>query len=186
MRKVAMIVSALLVSALLVGIVHATVTSSDADNRKFKTKTMSFSGEAISMAFVNTGVVTSAGVKISQWPAGIIALHGAVLKDVVVTVTATNNISAATAGDLTVGTVTASGSDLTGTEANIIPKTAMNTMTNPVSAYLASPAPVDGSSTAAGVYVNLMIDADSADTIHTNAMTVAGTLQILYSEMLDY
>jgi len=186
MRKYAKFVAIMLATVVLAGAVYGAATASDTAKGKYKTKTLKWSAEPISMAFVNTGVVTSAGVKISQMPAGVIAIHGAVLKSHKITVTATNGISADTAGDVAVGSVTASGTDLTSTEIDIIPKTAMDTMTNGVNAYLAAPAPIDGTSTAAGVYINLMIDANSASAIHTNAMTSSGELQLIYSELLDY
>lgn len=186
MRKEVRILAALLASVVLVGVAYGAATSSDADNGKFKTKTYKWSAEAISMAIVDTNAATSKGVKIGQFPAGVIAVHGAVLKSHKITVTAADGITANTQGDVSVGSVTASGSDITSTEANIIPKTTQNTMTNATAAFLAAPLPIDGTSTAVGVYLNLLIDADASNAIQTNAMTSAGELQIIYSELLDY
>jgi len=186
MRKYAKFVAIMLATVVLAGAVYGAATASDAKNGKFKCKTFRWTAEAISMKIVDTNVVTTAGVKIGQFPAGVIAIHGAVLKNHKITVTATNGISANTAGDVSVGSVVATGAAITSTEEDIIPETAQAAMTNGTSAYLAAPAPIDGTSTAAGVYINLLIDADSATSIHTNAMTSSGELQIIYSELLDY
>ena len=187
MRKLAKFVVIMLASAMLVGVVYGAATASDAANNKFKTKTYKWTAEAISVPFTATNAAAAAGVKIGQWPAGVIVVHGAVLKNHVVTVTATNGVTADSQGDVAVGSTVGTGTDITSTEINIIPKTTQNTMTNATSAYLADDAMIDGTSTAAGVYINLLMDmVGPTGAIHTNAVTSAGTLQIIYSELLDY
>jgi len=185
MRKLRFL-AVMLATIVLAGSLYGAATSSDADNKKFKTKTYKWTAETITTAFTATNNAVASGVKIGQWPAGIIMIHGAVLKDHVVTVTATNGVAATDQGDVAVGSVVGAGTDMTTTEINIIPKTAQNTMTNPASAFLAVPVAIDGSATAAGVYINLMFDGDAADAIFTNTATSAGELQIIYSELLDY
>jgi hypothetical protein len=186
MRKVAKFLAIMIATALLAGVVHGTVKTSDRGDDSFKTLNLDFTGEAISMLLIDTNVNTSAGVKLYDFPAGQVIIHGAVLKNAIVTVTAANGITASTQGDISVGSTQATGTNLTGTAVNIIAMTTKNTMTNETSAYLTDDAMIDGSSTAADIWVNLLIDTDAASAIHTNAMTVAGELQIIYSELLDY
>jgi hypothetical protein len=125
------------------------------------------------------------GVKIFDFEEGSYTILGALIDSTAISSTNFN----ASANDLyylSVGTAAAANgdADLTSTEANIIPKTTIDTVsgmgsqTNAFDAVLAAPLNIDGTATASDIYVNASI----AATANTAANTVAvnGTITLFY------
>lgn len=80
-------------------------------------------------------------------------------------------------------------SDLTSTEADVIPRTTLNpsaagATTNDFHAVLATAAIFNGASAAKALYLNLAIDNDNMNAAVTNVCS--GTLKLLTTKVLDY
>lgn len=129
------------------------------------------------------------GIKVYDLPEGRILILGATI-DASVTTSANYNASPNDVFLLSMGTaVGADDNDLTSTEADIIPKTTLDTigataLTLDWHAALASSAQFDGTGTAVDLYVN----AACADTSNTDANTYAitGTVTIMWINLGDY
>lgn len=133
----------------------------------------------------------SAGIKVYDFPAGRIHLLGATVDASVVVNDAfnasTNDVFHVSVGSVD-GTQAANG-DLTGTEADLIPKTTLDTVSNttltlPWKTALAAAAQFDGTTTALDVFVNAAV----ANASTTKAVTVAvtGTLTMTWLNLGDY
>jgi hypothetical protein len=133
----------------------------------------------------------SAGIKIYDFPAGRIHILGATIDASVVVNDAfnasTNDVFHVSVGSVD-GTQAANG-DLTGTEADLIPKTTLDTVSNttltlPWKTALAAAAQFDGTTTALDVFVNAAV----ANASTTKAVTVAvtGTLTLTWLNLGDY
>lgn len=135
------------------------------------------------------GVVAYVGQKIYDMPEGAIMILGA---------TADLTVSKDSAGvnddfdgDFSVGTVTA-GNDatLSSTEANIIPSTATPQATSGATTakgQSTGAATIDGTTTAADIYLNFLVDDADHDVGGTAAnLVVSGTVTILWANLGDY
>jgi hypothetical protein len=133
----------------------------------------------------------SIGAKVYDFPAGRISILGAMIDASAVC----NDAFNASANDvyyLSCGSVDgtqAADADLTSTEADIIPKTTIDTvsnttLTNDWHAALAAATQLDGTTTAVDVFVNAAV----ADASTTKAVTIAitGTLTIYWMNLGDY
>ncbi len=149
------------------------------------------------LTFVNTpvvladeaGVVAYGGLKVYDFPAGLIHIHGAVA-DIDLTKSSAG-VNADWDGDVGVGTVTASNNaTLSSTEQNIIPTTATPqavagvTTANAVSTGAVT---LDGTATAVHMFINLLVD----DADHNVAGTACnlilnGTLTIHWINLGDF
>lgn len=132
------------------------------------------------------GVAVYGGVKVYDFPAGLLMFHGAV---VVGDMTAVD-VAATWEGDVALGTATATtGATLTGTEADLMQSVAIAAATakvGPVDATTIATALTesgarwhDGRATAKDMYLNFVVDEDAANATSTGAFT--GTIEIMYS-----
>jgi len=187
MRKVATFLLACWVLFVFVAIGVAGVDRSDRSDDAYQRMRLKWYGETISVPITSTNAAAAAGVKILDggFPEGHIVIHGAVAKDVTFTVTATNGVDGTDNGDFAIGTAVGAGTAMTTTEVNIIPSTAQDDMTNVTDGVIADDAIIDGSAAAIDIFVNLMIDADVANAVHTNAVTTSGEVIILWSLISD-
>jgi hypothetical protein len=131
------------------------------------------------------------GVKLYDFPEGVIAIHGVVLNCTVIN---TTNFNASDNDHyyVAVGTVVAADdNDLTGTEANLIAKidedtaggaTTMHAETT----YLSTPLLVDGSSTACDIALNFAVEASDNSGSNTFAIAVGDTIGVTWSKLGDY
>lgn len=133
------------------------------------------------------------GVKVYDFPAGLILTLGAVI-DGSVTLGATGTITNTWAGGVALGTATATtGSTLTSTEADIMPEVDVAAATAKVAVVDAVSAATaltesgarwfDGTSTAKDMYLNLVIDDSETHTAGTGTFT--GTITICWINLGD-
>lgn len=141
----------------------------------------------------DAGVAQYGGVKVYDFPAGLILTLGAVI-DGALTAGVTGTIIDAWEGDVALGTATATtGSTLTGTEADIMPSVAIPAATAKVGACDAvSVATVlsesgarwlDGTGTAKDMFLNFVIDDDATHT--AGSATFSGTITIHWINLGD-
>lgn len=136
------------------------------------------------------GVVAFVGKKLYDFPAGVITILG---------VTANLAITKSSAGvnndfdgDFSIGSVTAAGdATLTGAEADIVPSTptpqAVAGATTAKGKSGAAPVQLDGSATAADLFLNLLVDDADHDVTTTPAnLVVTGTITVLWAALGDY
>lgn len=130
------------------------------------------------------GVVLYGGLKVYDFPAGVIKIHGATAD---LTVAVAGNLVADADGDVGLGTITASNnSTLASTEQDILPTTAIPQLVASAGTADAIPtadvAPINGTSTAADAYLNFLWD----DADHNGGtMTASGTVTIIWSNLGD-
>jgi hypothetical protein len=128
------------------------------------TRTVKIVGTDVSITVGNTTGVSFGGTKVFDFPAGYIAIHGAVLTTgVSLDLTDAGNvtpIAGTHGGDFAFGTTVAGDGTLTGTDVDIIPSTSHDPLSGTVAANLAADvaAPFDGSSTAVAIFINYLID----------------------------
>jgi len=147
--------------------------------------------------FVNTpivmadeaGVVAYGGLKIFDFPAGSLVIQGATA-DIAVTKSSAG-IIATFDGDFALGTAAAANdATLTSTEANIIPSTATpQAVSGATTAKGRSTAALllDGTTTAADLYINFLVDDADHDVTTTPAnLILNGTVTVLWANMGDY
>jgi len=118
-------------------------------------------------------------IKLCDFPAGLITVISSLVNASSVTSAGATNTYVCSIGTAAAG----DDSALTGTEADLIPSTSIDTtggtvMTNAFDAVLGAPATFDGTATAIVAYYNFAIDDDNMDADVTN--TVTGTWEILY------
>lgn len=138
------------------------------------------------------GVVAYAGLKVLDFPEGVVCILGAVADLDLTKSSAGVNVD--WDGDFSLGTVTASNNGtLAGTEANIIPSTATPqaaagaTTANGKSTATECPAYLDGTSTPVDVFLNVLVDDADHDVTGTACNLIAnGTLKITYVMLGDY
>lgn len=141
----------------------------------------------------DAGQAQYGGVKIYDFPAGLLLTLGAVI-DASVTLGATGTITATWAGGVALGTATAStGTTLTSTEADIMPEVDVAAATDKVAvidgvsvatALTESGARwLDGSGTAKDLYLNLVVDDEGTHTAGTG--TITGTVTIHWINLGD-
>lgn len=134
------------------------------------------------------GVVAYGGIKVYDFPEGLVHVLAAV-SDFALTKSSAGVI-AAFDGDVGVGTVTASNNaTLASTEQNIIPTTATPQAVAGVTtadAVSTAAVTIDGSVTAADVFVNLLVDDADHDVTGTPAdLILNGTLTLVWSNVGD-
>ena len=184
MRKhMAVIVAGVLAAA---GIVVAGVTTSDSGDDAYTRTSIRWYAETFTLAVADSNAVVAGSTQLTEgmFPEGHIVVHGCVAKDVKFTLTAGNGVDATDAGDWGVGSVAAAGTDITTTEVNIIPKTAVTPHSTTNDAVLADDAMIDGSATVADVHLNFILDGAAVNS-HTNTVTTSGELFILWSLIGD-
>lgn len=154
-----------------VGVLHKTILTCTAT-------TITISDDA--------GVAQYGGVKIYDFPAGLLLTFGAVI-DGSLTAGVTGTIINTWQGDVALGTATATtGATLIGTEADIMPSVAIPAATNKVAVCDAVSAATaltesgarwfDGTATAKDCYLNFVIDDDATHTAGTATFTGTVTL----------
>lgn len=139
-----------------------------------------------------SGVAIYGGVKLYDFPEGLLCTMGAVINGSVTGV----SVLATFDGDVALGTATANdttANTLTTTEANILASTALTTAASKVAVCDAVSAPalftatggswVDGTSTACDLYLNFVIDEDNANITHTGSFT--GTVEVVWMILGD-
>lgn len=138
------------------------------------------------------GVVAYGSLKIADLPEGAICVLGAVA-DLDLTKSSAG-VNDDWDGDFALGTAAASNNaTLSGTEADIIPSTATPqassgaTTANGQSTATECPAFFDGTSTAADVYLNVLVDDADHDVTSTACNIIAnGTVKLTYVVLGDY
>jgi hypothetical protein len=149
-----------------------------------------FTNSALALAD-EAGVVAYVGSKIYDMPAGAILFLGAT-SDLDLTKSSAG-VNADWDGDVGVGTVTASNNaTLASTEQNIIPTTATpqavaGVTTANAQSTATENAVINGTSTAADVYLNLLVDDADHDVTGTPCNLIAnGTITIYWINLGDY
>jgi hypothetical protein len=134
----------------------------------------------------DAGVAQYGGVKIYDFPEGLIQILGCVI-DGAVTLGTTGTITTTWAGGIALGTATATtGNTLTGTEANIMAENNVAAATAKVAvvdAVSAASAVLDGTATAIDAYLNILVDDDATHTAGTGSFT--GTVTINWVKLGD-
>jgi len=129
----------------------------------------------------DASVAQYGGVKIYDFPTGLLLAKGAVI-DGAVTLGVTGTITATWAGGVALGTATATtGATLTGTEANIMPEVDVAAATAKVATVDAVSVAtaltesgarwLDGTGTAIDLYLNLVVDDSATHTAGTGTFT---------------
>jgi hypothetical protein len=163
------------------------LTASEVGNVVRRT-TLNFSNVAFALTDVAATVAYS-GKKVFDFPEGQIVILSAVA-DLDLTKSAAG-VNADWDGDFSVGTVTASNNaTLTSTEANIIPSTATPQAAAGVTTangQNTGVAVLDGTNTAADLYLNLLVDDADQDVTGTpTSLIVNGTLTVTWIKGGDY
>ena len=141
----------------------------------------------------DAGVAQYGGVKVYDFPEGLIKVDGAVI-DGSIELGTTGTITTTWGGGIALGTVTATtGATLTGTEANILPEvnvaaaTASVAVVDAVSVATALTESgarwLDGTATAIDMYLNLVVDDSVSHTAGTGSFT--GTVTFLWQVLGD-
>lgn len=139
----------------------------------------------------NAGVVAYGGQKLYDFPEGLILIHGAVA-DLDLALSAAG-VNADWDGDVGVGSVTASNNaTLSSTEQNVIPTTATPqaaasvTTADAVSTATEAVTVLDGTSTAADLFLNFLVDDADHDVTSTPTNILAtGTITLIWSQAGD-
>jgi len=136
------------------------------------------------------GQIAYGGLKVYDLPEGAILLYGAVA-DLAVTKSSAG-VNADWDGDISLGTVTAGNdADLTSTEANIVAKTATpqaaaGVTTGDMVTATAQIGIVDGTGTAADVFVNILVDDADHDVTSTPCNIILnGTITLTWINLGD-
>lgn len=134
----------------------------------------------------DSNVAQYGGVKIYDFPEGLITVLGAVI-DGAVTLGTTGTITNTWAGGIALGTATATtGNTLTGTEADIMAENNVAAATSKVAACDAvstAVAVLNGTAAAKACYLNLVVDDDASHTAGTGSFT--GTVTLLWAKVAD-
>ncbi len=127
------------------------------------------------------GVAQYGGVKVFDFQEGLIHILGAVI-DGAITLGTTGTITATWAGGIALGTVVATtGATLTSTEANIMAENDVAAATASVAvvdAVSTAAATINGTATAADMYLNLVVDDHASHTAGTGSFT--GTIDFAF------
>lgn len=148
---------------------------------------ITFTDTAVALAD-EAGVVAYGGLKVYDFPAGNIIVLGAVANLALTKSSA--GVNANWDGDIGVGTVTASNNGtLSSTEQNIIPTTPTPQASGGATtgdAVSTAVAVLDGTTTAADVYVNLLVDDADHDVTGTACnLILNGTLTLTWINLGD-
>jgi hypothetical protein len=139
----------------------------------------------------DAGVAQYGGVKVYDFPEGMLCIHGAVIDG---SLTGYASLIDTFDGDVALGTVTATtGATLTSTEANILQSTALtqavaevaNSDAQSIATALTESGArwLDGTATAVDMYLNFVIDDNAAHGAGTATFT--GTISFLWSVLGD-
>lgn len=167
------------------------VVATESGIGSFHSTTITLTNASVVLAD-EAGVVAYGGLKVYDMPAGAIQFLSAVT-DLDLTLSAAG-VNADWDGDVGLGTVTASNNTtLASTEQNIIPSTATPqatssaTTANAQSTITEAGLVVDGTATAADVYLNILVDDADHDVTSTPTNIVCnGTIKITWINMGDY
>lgn len=149
-------------------------------------KVFDFTAVAIPMLDA-AGVIAYKGTKLFTFPKGVMKILGASIQGV--TGKTSTGINATFRLTFGVGTVTAANdATLSGTEQNIIPSTTMAAAAAGVGAIqganAADIAPLEGSTTAAEIWLNTLInDADHDVTTTPASLTISGQMVLAYVDL---
>lgn len=169
-----------------------TVTAREFGNNVLHKTVLTLAATPISIAD-DAGVAQYGGVKIYDFPAGLICTLGAVI-DGSITLGTTGTIIDAWAGGVALGTVTATtGATLVSTEANIMKEVDVAAATAKVASIDAESVAtvltesgaswLDGTATAIDMYLNLVVDDDASHTAGTG--TITGTVTFFWMNIGD-
>lgn len=163
------------------------VAATEGGNGIVQSTTLTFTNAAVTLAD-EAGVVAYGGLKVYDMPAGNIVVLGAV-SDLALTLSAAG-VNADWDGDFGVGTVTASNNaTLSSTEQNIIPTTATPQAVSSATTAdgeSTAVAVIDGTATAADIYLNFLVDdADHDVTSTPTNIVVNGTLKLFWMNLGD-
>lgn len=123
---------------------------------------------AVPITVANTTGVSFGGVKLYDFPEGLINVKGVLLKGLSVGLTNAGNatpITGAMGGDVSLGTTIAGDGTLTAADVNLLPSTSIDPISGGVvNAILAAPTCLNGATTPIDVFFNMLIDdADVGD-----------------------
>jgi hypothetical protein len=138
----------------------------------------------------DAGVAVYGGVKVYDFPAGLLLIFGAVIDGSITAV----QVLATFDGDVALGTATATtGATLVSTEADIMPSVELTTAVAKVANCDAVSAATaltesgarwfDGTTTAKDMYLNFVIDEDAANDTSTGSFT--GTIEFMWAILGD-
>jgi hypothetical protein len=168
----------------------ATITVQEFGNGIVNKTVLTCTATPISIAD-DAGVAQYGGVKVYDFPEGMICTYGAVIDG---SLTGYASLIDTFDGDVALGTVTATtGNTLTGTEANILQSTPLtqavgevaNCDTQSIATALTESGArwLDGTATAVDMYLNFVIDDNAAHGAGTATFT--GTISFLWSVLGD-
>lgn len=165
-----------------------TGVAATSEELQVRTLTLTLTDVDVAMAD-EAGVVAYGSLKIADMPEGVITFLGGVA-DLDLTKSSAG-VNADWDGDIGVGTAAAdNNATLSGTEQNIITATATPQAVAGVTtgnAYGGTPAVIDGTSTAADVYVNVLVDDADHDVTSTPCNIILnGTIKLTYVVLGDY
>lgn len=151
-------------------------------------KTLEFTFDSYALTMTDeAGVVLYGGIKLWDFPEGAVQFMNAIAD---LDITGSGGINADFDGDFGVGTVTASNNaTLASTEQNILPTTATPqasggvTTANGQSTITQAGIVIDGTTTAADLYLNFLVDDADHD---GGVLTISGTLKVTFMMMGDY
>jgi predicted RecA/RadA family phage recombinase len=163
------------------------VTAYEMGDRVLHHTRLSLDALSVTMADA-AGGQSSGGTKIYDFPAGAIKMVGAIAN---LTVTAgSGGIADAFDGDFALGSVVAAAdASLSGTEANILPSTAMpqavaGVTTAKGQSTAAQEIVLDGTTTAVDLYLNALVD--DADSSGNDTLAFTGTIDLFWINLGDY
>ena len=171
----------------------ATVAMADAGTGIWHRTTLTCTATPVTITD-DSGVAQYGGVKVFDFPEGLICIQGAIVTGSL-TAGVTGTIIDNWDGDVSLGTVTATtGSTLTGTEADIMASTAVSAgasdkigVVDAVSVATALTESgarwLDGTATAIDMFLNFVIDDDATHTSGTAAFT--GTVSFVWMSLGD-
>lgn len=161
----------------------STVTATDSDYGNMKKTTLVLSDTVLKTVSA-TGTNAWGGVKLYDFPAGRILVHGVIVDNLIIA-PQTNMLPIAGGGDWAIGTVVATTNALSGTMVDLCPSTSADPINGTNDSALASSAQFDGTATAKDMFLNLGIDIDD-HVIGTATNTVDGTVTIHWTNLGDY
>lgn len=170
----------------------ATVTAAEYGDGLWHKTVLTCTATPISIAD-DAGVAQYGGVKVYDFPAGLICTQGAVIAGTI-TGGVTGTIINTWAGGIALGTATATtGATLAGTEADIMPEVDIAAATAKVATIDAVSVAtaltesgarwLDGTATAKDLFLNLVVDDDASHT--AGSVTFTGTITIVWMNIGD-
>jgi len=183
MKKIMVSVLAMVAMA---GYVFAGLSAVDNPQAQRYAKTVSIQAQTLSITYGGSGTNSVGSIKLYDFPEGVIHVVGVVVDDLVCDVVATNGFADTDDGDFGLGTSAIAAASTLGTaaEVNLAPKTAFDNIGSTTNdAVLAADMTFDGSSTAADMYLNVLVDADAMT--GSASGTVSARIHIIYEVVGD-